>query len=89
MMTDPTDCDRCGADLSQTGSTMSTFNTETICVACKRDEKDAPGYRNADCAERDAVRQGDMNFSGVGLSPEDRTFLANRRAARYDALRTS
>jgi hypothetical protein len=82
MMTDPTDCDRCGADLSQTGSTMSTFNTETICVACKRDEKDAPGYRNADCAERDAVMGGFRNFPGVGLSVEDRTFLERRRNER-------
>lgn len=57
-------CQRCRA----TGMPliMSRFNTEMICEACETREKAHPQHAAAAQAERDAVRCGDMNFSGVG-----------------------
>jgi hypothetical protein len=76
----PETCDRCQAKLDV--SVMSKFNVDTLCDRCAEDERLAPGYADASKAEMDAVRQGDLNFPGVGLSSEDRAFLANRRRAR-------
>ena len=59
-------CDRCGGSL-EGGRTMSMFNTETICMACKEKERKLPGYDAAHAAEVAAVRGGDYNFKGVGL----------------------
>ncbi len=61
---------------------MSRFNTDTLCLACAADEKAAPGYAFADAAEVAAVRGGNFNFEGVGLSAVDAAFLAVRRAIR-------
>ena len=62
--------------------TMSKFNTDTVCMPCKEDERLAPGYEHADKIEYEAVRAGVRNFPGVGLSAEDIAFLAERRAQR-------
>ncbi len=51
-------------------------------MSCSEDEQQAPGYVAARDAEREAVRSGDYNFPGVGLSTEDLAFLAHRRKAR-------
>jgi hypothetical protein len=61
---------------------MSKFNRDIICTPCKDDECEAPGYAAADAAEVAAVRGGNYNFPGIGLSPQDQEFLAARRAAR-------
>jgi hypothetical protein len=76
----PEICDRCHAKLDV--SIMSKFNVDTLCERCAEDERLAPGYPDADNAEMAAVRQGDLNFPGIGLSSEDRAFLASRRKAR-------
>jgi hypothetical protein len=76
----PTICDRCRT--STTVTTMSKFNTDTICMSCEEDERLAPGYREACRVESDAVRSGDYNFPGIGLSFADIKFLAERRKAR-------
>ena len=76
----PTTCERCHGPLNV--SIMSKFNTDTICLACCHDEQQAPGYAAASAAEAGAVRSGDYNFPGVGLSTEDLAFLADRRKAR-------
>jgi len=73
-------CDRCNGSLAL--SIMSKFNTDIICTHCKDDECEAPGYAAADAAEFAAVKGGDYNFPGIGLAPQDREFLAARRAAR-------
>lgn len=73
-------CERCGAPLIGWG--VSYFDTDTCCAACLDDEREAPGYEAARAAEAAAVRAGDLNFRGVGLSPADAAFLAERRAAR-------
>ena len=73
-------CDRCFKETKV--HTMSKFNRDELCLACKADEKLAPGYRAADAAECSAVRSGDYNFAGVGLSATDQSFLAERLAQR-------
>jgi hypothetical protein len=74
-------CDRCGEE-SEAWIT-STFNVQDICLTCKVEERQAPGYAAAEAAEVAACRGGDYNFPGVGLSAEDEAFLAARRAARH------
>ncbi len=61
-------CDRCGGDA--TISTMSRFNTDTICMECERKEKAHPLYAEAARVELEAVKRGDYNFHGIG-KPED------------------
>lgn len=78
-------CDRCDAETRAT--IMSKFNRDIICMACKRDERDAPGYADADAAETaSALASGRLrqpnHYPGVGLSPADAAFLAARRRAR-------
>jgi hypothetical protein len=53
--------------------------------ACKDDEKFLLSYQAGAEAELEAVRRGDYNFPGVGLTTEDQKFLAARRAARATA----
>ena len=64
---------------------MSRFNTDTICLACSEDEQAAPGYPAARDAERQAVKNGDYNFAGIGLSQKDICFLKERRDLRAKA----
>ena len=66
----PTHCERCGADLSKTGSIVSKFNLDTICMDCKERERAHPDYAEADAAEVAAVQRGEMNFPGIGLPPD-------------------
>lgn len=73
-------CHRCYASIRV--SIMSKLNTDILCMACKDDEKCLPSYEAGDIAEIEAVRRGDYNFPGVGLTAEDQKFLAARRAAR-------
>lgn len=74
-------CDRCGAKVAT--SVVSYFNTDELCMACKDDERHAPGYVRAVEMENDAVRRGDYNYEGMGLFTEDRVFLEERRKARH------
>lgn len=57
-------CDRCGGDLSG-GRTMSMYNTECICMACKRKERERADYKAACDAEIQAVRNGVKNYQGI------------------------
>ena len=61
-------CDRCGGNA--TCSTMSRFNTETICMDCERKEKAHPDYQRARDTEHQQVVLGNLNYPGIGL-PED------------------
>jgi hypothetical protein len=61
-------CERCGHDTRI--HTMSMFNTQEICMTCKRREKDHPAYAKAVKAEIAAVRNGITNFPGIG-KPDD------------------
>lgn len=81
-----TSCSRCGGNLAT--RIMSKFDLATICGLCKEDERLAPGYAAADQAELEAVRSGNYNFPGIGLSDEDHKFLAERRAQRVQQPQT-
>jgi hypothetical protein len=61
-------CDRCGKETTVT--TMSYFNTETVCMVCKDKERAHPKYKAALDADHQAVLRGDFNFPGIG-KPDD------------------
>ena len=44
--------------------------SQHICPECRDREKTHPAYAAADAAEVAAVRDGQMNFPGVGCPPE-------------------
>jgi hypothetical protein len=58
-------CERCRRDVRIT--TMSLFNEQMICLACVAVEQAHPRYIEALAAEEEAVRQGNLNFPGIGL----------------------
>ena len=58
-------CDRCKRKM--TAWTTSWFNTETICLDCSLKEEAHPRFREAQQAEMQAIRDGNMNFAGIGL----------------------
>lgn len=60
-----TTCDRCGGSL-EGGRTMSMYNTDCICMKCKQEERKREDYHKACDAEREAVKNGDRNFKGIG-----------------------
>jgi len=60
-------CARCLADLRTTTSIVSKFNTDWICRDCKTREVAHPKYAEANRAEMEAVRRGDMNYPGIGV----------------------
>ena len=64
MSIGPQLCDRCHGHA--VARIMSKFNTEMICMECKKKEKEHPSYKAADAAEIASVRSGNMNFPGVG-----------------------
>lgn len=58
-------CDRCG---KQTDITLcSQFNTEGLCMQCKKDEEQHPQFQHALKAEHDQILDGNRNYKGVGL----------------------
>jgi len=59
-------CQRCGQKTSTT--IMSMFNTQIICLDCKGKETKRPDYKAARDAEHTALRRGDRNFGGIGLT---------------------
>lgn len=60
-----TTCDRCGGDLKG-GRIMSMYNTQCICMECKRKEQERPDYRKAVEADHAEIRRGNYNFKGIG-----------------------
>jgi hypothetical protein len=74
-------CPRCGVDLHH-GYTMSWFTTEEICLDCKEEERGYPNYAKERPEERASLDRGERNFPGIGLAPEDLSYLAERRKAR-------
>ena len=61
-------CIRCGAKSVIT--TMSRFNTDTICIPCEDKERAHPSYKEAWEAELAEVKGGNYNYAGIG-KPED------------------
>lgn len=56
-------CDRCGESTNGT-TTMSIFNEDVICMACKDKEKEDPEYDAAVKAEYEETMKGNRNFTG-------------------------
>ena len=75
----PRVCARCAERL--TGSSMSRYNSDVLCMACLTDERSLPSYAACEAAELAAVKRGNYNFH-YGLSSDDRTTLAQKLAAR-------
>lgn len=57
-------CDRCGASLAS-GRIMSMLNTDCICMKCKDAERQHPEYERAREREREEVRKGNRNYTGL------------------------
>jgi hypothetical protein len=49
---------------------MSMFNSDIICVGCKEKETQHPKYKEALDTENAMVRNGKINFKGIG-KPSD------------------
>lgn len=60
-----TKCDRCGGPL--TIRTLSMFNMDVICSACKDAERQRPDYDEAVKADIAECKKGNRNFEGIGL----------------------
>ena len=58
-------CERCG--IPTFTLTMSIFNSQMICLECDKQERAHTLHAAAKEAELDAIRQGEMNFPGIGL----------------------
>lgn len=59
-------CDRCGGSLKG-GRIMSMYNTDCICMECKRKETQRLDYRRAVEADHAEIMKGNYNFGGIGL----------------------
>ena len=62
-------CDRCGASL-EGGRIMSMYNTDCICMECKKRERLRKDYKAASDAENEAVKAGNLSFKGIGFKEE-------------------
>jgi hypothetical protein len=58
-------CERCLKETNIT--TMSMFNTQTICMNCKKIEREDPRYDEAVKADHEEIKKGNYNFKGIGF----------------------
>ena len=65
-------CQRCGKDTLIW--TLSMFNTQEICMVCKEKERQRPDYEAAVKADEAAIKEGNFNFNGIGLSDLRHTY---------------
>ena len=57
-------CDRCGKSLNN-GRIMSMYNTQCICLECKKKEMHRADYKEAADAELEEVKKGNYNYKGI------------------------
>lgn len=57
-------CDRCGKSLNN-GRIMSMYNTQCICLECKKKEMHRKNYKEAADAELEEVKKGNYNYKGI------------------------
>ena len=57
-------CVRCGVKDAVT--TVSYFNVDIICMDCDAKERQHPKFKEAQDKEIEAVRNGNLNFQGIG-----------------------
>lgn len=60
-----TRCDRCGGSL-EGGRIMSMYNTDCICMECKRKETLSDDYGKAVEADHNEIKKGNYSFKGIG-----------------------
>lgn len=58
-------CARCGK-VEPAVTTMSWFNTDTICWECSQQEQTHPDFEWARAEEQRHVARGNLHFEGVG-----------------------
>lgn len=58
-------CERCGK-VEPAVTTMSWFNTDTICMDCSKQEETHPDFEWARALEQKHVARGNLHFEGVG-----------------------
>lgn len=58
------ECDRCGKETDI--YTMSFFNTDEICMECRKKERVHPKFEEARKREVEEVRKGNYNYPGIG-----------------------
>jgi hypothetical protein len=59
-----THCDRCNKETRI--HTMSMFNCDLICMACKAEERKDPRYKEAVEADNAEIKKGNFNYKGIG-----------------------
>jgi hypothetical protein len=57
-------CDRCGESLKD-GRIMSMYNTQCICMECKKKEILRGDYKDASDAEEEEFKKGNYNYKGI------------------------
>ena len=62
-------CDRCGGNLKGIRR-MSRFNEDCLCLTCQSTEQEHSEYAKAVAAEVAAIKNGEINYPGIGL-PKD------------------
>jgi len=62
-------CQRCGKETLV--HSMSWFNTQEICMECRKEERAHPDFEKAKQAEEAMVRMGNFNFDGIGWPGKD------------------
>ena len=75
-------CDRCGGTLKD-GRTMSRFNMDCLCLECAEAEKRHPDYQKAVEAEIAAIRNGNLNFKGIGYNPNGDSIMKIKIDQKY------
>ena len=58
-------CERCSKETNT--SICSMYNTEMICMECKKAERKRSDYKLACDTELEEVKKGNYNFKGIGL----------------------
>ena len=64
-----TQCQRCGGSLKD-GRTISMYNKQIICKACKDQEILEPDYAEAVAADHREILKGNREFEGIGWKHE-------------------
>ena len=59
-------CQRCQKQTNGV-TIMSMFNTQVICMDCKKGEKENPRYDEAVEKDIQEIKKGNYNFEGIGL----------------------
>jgi len=59
-------CQRCQKPTNGV-TIMSMFNTQVICMDCKKTEKENPRYAEAVEKDIQEIKKGNYNFEGIGL----------------------